>query len=268
MELFSRIQAFFLDLDGTCYVGSRDLPYTIPFLEFLNKRSIPYLFVTNNSSTTAEVYVEKLRRRGFPVLPDQVLTCGDATARHLLLHTPYRRIFLVATPEVEQSFAEAGFVLTAQHAEAVVLAFDTGITYQKMTEMAFLLQRGLPWYATSPDITCITEKGLTPDVGVFIAGMKIMTGREPVILGKPEWAMVEAGLDRLGLSGPENVAMVGDQLDTDVTMGVSHGLVSILVLSGETGRSRADAFPLKPDLVVENLGMVHRLMEGSQAGHS
>jgi 4-nitrophenyl phosphatase len=265
MELFSRIQAFFLDLDGTCYVGSRDLPFTIPFLNALHKRSIPYLFVTNNSSTTAAVYVEKLRRRGFPVHPEQVLTCGDSTARHLLLHTSYRKIFLVATPEVERSFVDAGFTLTTRGAQAVVLAFDTGITYKKMTDMAFLLQEGLPWYATSPDITCITEKGLTPDVGVFIAGMKTMTGREPVILGKPSWAMVEAGLERLQNPCPQNVAMVGDQLDTDVSMGVLHGLVSILVLSGETDRDRAEAFSLKPDLVVENLGVVHHLLEAHEA---
>ena len=260
MELYSRIQAFFLDLDGTCYVGSRELPATMPFLRFLLERGIPYLFLTNNSSTTAGVYVEKLRRRGFPVRDDQVLTCADAAARHLRLHTPYRRLYLVATPPVEEEFRRAGFELTFEGAEAVLLTFDTGITYRKLEEMAHLLQAGVPYFATQPDITCITEKGLTPDVGVFIAGMKVMTGREPVILGKPSLSMVQAGLERLGFDSPEHVAMVGDQLDTDLTMGVEQGLISFLVLTGETSLERAQAFPLKPDRVVRDLGEIHAQM--------
>ncbi|MBU1067997.1 HAD-IIA family hydrolase [Myxococcota bacterium] len=257
MELYSRIQAFFLDLDGTCYVGTRELPATLPFLEFLLARGIPYLFLTNNSSTTAHAYVEKLRRRGFPVRNDQVLTCGDAAARYLLQDTPYRRIYLVATPPVEEEFRRLGFTLTSEDAEAVLLTFDTGITYRKIEEMAHLLYAGVPYFATQPDITCITEKGLTPDVGVFIAGMKVMTGREPMILGKPSLPMVQAGLERLGLTSPEHVAMVGDQMDTDMTMGVTQGLISFLVLTGETSREKAAAFPLKPDRIVRDLGEIH-----------
>jgi len=257
MEPYSRIQAFFLDLDGTCYVGSRELPATIPFLRLLLARGIPYLFLTNNSSTTAQVYVEKLRRRGFPVREDQVLTCADAAARHLLRETPFRRLYLVATPLVEEEFRRHGFTLTFEGAEAALLTFDTGITYRKLEELAHLLQAGVPYYATQPDITCITEKGLTPDVGVFIAGLKAMTGREPVILGKPSRSMVEAGLERLGLDVPDHVAMVGDQLDTDITMGVTLGLISFLVLTGETTREKADVFHLKPDRVVRDLGEIH-----------
>lgn len=257
MQLYSRIKAFFLDLDGTCYVGSRELPTTLPFLHLLRERNIPYLFLTNNSSTTAAVYVEKLRRRGFPVRDDQVLTCGDAAARHLLRNTPYRRIYLVATPPVEEEFRRHGFTLTHQDAEAALLTFDTGITYRKLEELAHLLQAGIPYFATQPDLTCITEQGLTPDVGVFIAGLKVMTGKEPIILGKPSHPMVEAGLERLGLDSPEGVAMVGDQLDTDITMGVTQGLISFLVLTGETTAEKAAVFPLRPDRVVRDLGEIH-----------
>jgi len=257
MEVFSRIRAFFLDLDGTCYVGSRELPSTLPFLRYLIEKDLPYLFLTNNSSTTAEAYVEKLRRRGFPVRDDQVLTCADAAARYLMRETSFRRIYLVATPPVEEEFRRRGFELAYEGAEAVLLTFDTGITYRKMEEMAHLLQAGVPYFATQPDITCITEKGLTPDVGVFIAGMKVMTGREPIILGKPSLPMVQAGLERLGLTSPEHVAMVGDQLDTDMTMGVTQGLISFLVLTGETSLEKAQAFDLKPDRIVRDLGEIH-----------
>ncbi len=256
MQAFPPIRAFLLDLDGTCYVGSRSLPNTLPFLDHLRERGIPYLFLTNNSSTTAAAYVQKLRARGFPVEDGQVLTCADASARHLLQETPWRRIYLVATEPVEEEFRRHGFKLTFENAEAVLLAFDTTITYRKMEEMAHLLQAGVPYYATSPDITCITERGLTPDVGVFIAGMKVMTGREPVILGKPSFYMVQAALERLGLSSAQGVAMVGDQLDTDITMGVTQGLVSVLVLTGETTLEKAEAFPLKPDFVASDLGEV------------
>lgn len=264
MDAFPPIRAFLLDLDGTCYVGPKNLPNTLPFLHFLNKHDIPYLFLTNNSSTTAQTYVQKLRARGFPVHDNQVLTCADASARHLLQETPYRRICLIATKPVEDEFRRYGFELTChEHAQAVLLAFDTTITYQKMEDMAHALQAGLPYYATSPDITCITERGLTPDVGVFIAGMKVMTGREPIILGKPSKFMVQAALERLGLHSVEGVAMVGDQLDTDITMGVTHGFISVLVLTGETSLEKVKNFSLKPRFIASDLGEILTWMQQS-----
>ena len=75
--------------------------------------------------------------------------------------------------------------------------------------------------------------------------------------------MLEAGLRKLGKSKDELI-IVGDQLDTDITMGALHGVLSCLVLSGETSRQRLETSDVSPDLVVEHVGELHSLL--AQAG--
>lgn len=243
-----------LDLDGTLYVGPKMMDDTQAFLAFLREKQIPHIYVTNNSSKSAVEYRDKLVSRGIEVTDNQVLTSGDSTIRYLLKHTDYRRVFLSGTPSLENDFIKAGFILTEENPQCVVMGFDTGITYHKMEMAGHFLFQGLPYYATQPDITCITERGLTPDTGVFLAGLKVMTGRDPIITGKPAAPMVEAALERLGFPDSHTLAMVGDQLDTDITMGVTNKLISCLMLSGETSREKADAFHLKPDYIFDHIG--------------
>jgi len=253
---FTTPRAFLLDLDGTLYVGPKLMEATPRFLATLRDRGIPHIFLTNNSSQSAREYYEKLVNRGIELQPDQVLTSGDSAIRYLKKAHGYSRVYLVGTPSLEEDFRAAGFTLDEEDPECVVLGFDTGITYRKMEIAARHLYRGIPYFATQPDITCITERGLTPDVGVFIAGLKVMTGREPEILGKPSIVMIQAAMERMGLSTLDGVAMVGDQLDTDVTMGVVNGLTSILVLSGETSLERARAFHLAPTHIFDHVGVL------------
>lgn len=243
-----------LDLDGTLYVGPHLMPDTVEFLRFLREHDIPHIFVTNNSSKSAAEYRDKLEKKGISVREDQVLTSGDSSIRYIKKHTDHHKIFLVGTPSLENDFISSGFELTENDPDCVILGFDTGITYHKLEMAGHFLYQGLPYYATQPDITCITEKGLTPDTGVFIAGLEKMTGRLPVILGKPSFPMVEAALELLGNTPSEKVAMVGDQLDTDITMGVTNNLISILVLSGETDEKKLQNFNLTPDLVFRDIG--------------
>jgi HAD superfamily hydrolase (TIGR01457 family) len=254
MNLNHNIKAFMLDLDGTLYVGPDLVESTGAFLKFLKKNEIPHLFVTNNSSQSAIEYKEKLIKKGLEVDEKQVITSGDSSIIYLQNHTDFKRVFLIGTPSLENDFKKAGFILDEDDPQCVVLGFDTGITYKKLELAGRFLYAGLPYYATQPDITCITERGLTPDVGVFIEGLKLMTGRDPLILGKPSIFMVEAAMDRMGLKDLSKVCMVGDQLDTDITMGVKNGLISVLVLSGETNLKKAKKFELKPDYILKDVG--------------
>ena len=263
-RIFTPPKAFLLDLDGTLYVGPKMMEDTPRFLATLRKREIPHIFLTNNSSQSAREYYEKLTARGIELSEEQVLTSGDSAIRYLKKATDFERVYLVGTPSLEQDFERAGFILDEENPQCVMLGFDTGITYRKMEIAARHLYAGLPYFATQPDITCITERGLTPDVGVFIAGLKVMTGREPEILGKPSIVMVEAAMERMGLTSLDGVAMVGDQLDTDITMGVVNGLISILMLYGETSLEQAGKFHLSPTYIFDHIGkLLEKILEGS-----
>ena len=137
-----------------------------------------------------------------------------------------------------------------------MIGFDTTLTYAKLEIACRLLLRGKPYFATHPDRTCITQRGLIPDIAAIIAACQAVTGRTPDrILGKPYRGMVEVSLRRLGTTA-EDTTIVGDQLDTDMTMAEECGLGAVLVLSGETSRAALEAWPAsrRPALIASDIG--------------
>jgi 4-nitrophenyl phosphatase len=254
----ARCRAFLLDLDGTLYLDERLLPGARELVALLERRGLGYLFVTNNSSKRAEDYRQRLVRLGLDVGVEHVLTSGDATIDYLLRHTAHRSAYVVGTAGLEADFRAAGFTLDAGDPDCLVVGFDTTLTYDKLEVACRLLFAGKPYFATHPDRTCITQRGLTPDIAAIIAACQAVTGRAPDrILGKPNPEMVEVALLRLGAT-PEATAIVGDQLDTDMTMAERSGLVPVLVMSGETTQAALDAWPAdrRPALVASHLGDV------------
>jgi 4-nitrophenyl phosphatase len=244
---------FVLDMDGTIYLGDKLFPWTLPFLEAVAKAGADYLFLTNNSSKTSAQYVDKLQVMGIPATPDSVMTSGDATIELLRRERGWQRIFLLATPAVEEEFRRAGFELTAEEAQGVVLAFDTTLTWEKLCTCCHLLRTGLPFVASHPDINCPSPAGPLPDVGSFLALIKSSCGREPdLVVGKPRPDFLRAAMFRKGVT-PEETIIVGDRLYTDIACGIAAGVRTALVLSGESTRELVAESPHQPDWVVENL---------------
>ena len=255
-----RVRIFLLDLDGTFYLGDKIFPWSLDFVNTVRSQNKNFIFVTNNSSRHGRYYVEKIRRMGLDITDDQVFTSGEATIYHLLKYNYPKKLYLMGTPDLEEEFQEAGFELTAEEPELVVLGFDMTLTYAKLRTACDLIRKGIPFMATHPDINCPTPTGPIPDAGSMIALIKASTGVEPKIIGKPYPEMVEALRAKYGLEDPETVAMVGDRLYTDIAMGRAAGIKSILVLSGETQLADLERSEVQPDFVVENLGTIaHRI---------
>lgn len=249
-------QSFILDLDGTVYLSDTLLPGAIEFLEHLRRTGRRYVFITNNSSKTIEEYVEKLRRLGIDASIDNVYTSADATLAWLARQEG-RRVYAVGTPSFVEKVRASGYEITDDRPDWVMLGFDTGITYDKIRRAARALRLGARFVATHPDINCPTADGPIPDTGSFIKLFEAATGKSPVICGKPYPTMVEGALTRIG-GRPEQAAIIGDRLYTDVAMGRAAGILAVLVLSGETNRADMDKAPEehRPEIVFDNLARV------------
>ncbi len=113
--------------------------------------------------------------------------------------------------------------------------------------------------ATHPDKVCPTEDLPIPDTGALIEYFDAVTGRRPMVIGKPHQTMIDAALNRLG-TAPEHTAIIGDRLYTDMKMGVNGGLKSILVLSGETKKEDISQSKIKPGLIVNDVGELAKLL--------
>jgi HAD superfamily hydrolase (TIGR01457 family) len=261
IEKLSTVRGFLLDMDGTFYLSDRLLEGALRFIDLLREQKKEFLFLTNNSSKHRRQYAEKISRLGLPISEELVLTSGEATALYLKRQHPGARLFVVGTPSLEEELRQHGFQLVKQEPDFLVLGFDTTLTYQKLWTLCDFVRAGIPYIATHPDFNCPTETGWMPDVGAMIAFVKAATGKEPdLVVGKPNRLIVDAAATKMKL--PVNqLAMVGDRLYTDIALGQSSGIVTVLVLSGETKIENLKDSPFQPDYTFQNLAGVADWLE-------
>ena len=158
----SEKRLFLLDMDGTLYLGDRLFEATPAFLQCIRDKGGRYLFLTNNSSRGVDAYIEKMNCFGIKTEADDYLTSTDATIVYLKHHHAGQLIFAVGTASFCRQLIQAGIRLTddiADNPDVLVLAYDTELTYRKLTDATRLLLRGIPYIATNPDLVCPTDFG-------------------------------------------------------------------------------------------------------------
>ncbi len=253
MSNLSTVKTFLLDMDGTFYLGDKLIPGSLEFIDAVKRTGRDFLFMTNNSSRNANYYVQKLARLGLAVGPEKVLTSTQATAICCRDRFGDRRAFVLGNEYMQRELEAGGISIDQRNPAYVIVGYDTTLDYQKMTAACDFVRAGLPYVASHPDYNCPTETGFAPDIGAIMAFIEASTGRKADwIIGKPHRGIVDAALSRTGCA-PSELAMVGDRLYTDIATGKNHGMVSILVLSGETTDAMLCASDIKPDLVVDRL---------------
>jgi NagD protein len=266
----SKIRHVALDMDGTIYKGSTLFDSTAPFLAMLSELGIGYTFLTNNPSKSVTDYLAHLSELGIRAREEQLYTSTQATVEFLREKWPrVRRLFVLGTPSMCDQFKAAGFVLLADSPsevpDAVIVGFDSTLTYPRLCRAAWWIQQGKPFFATNPDRVCPTdEPTVLVDCGSICAALEAATGRAPnVVLGKPDPAMIVGILHRHALE-PHNLAMVGDRLYTDIAMARRAGALGVLVLTGETTAADAAAHSPPPDLIVAGLAEFGQRLRSAQ----
>lgn len=253
---------FAVDMDGTFFLGDRLLPGALEFISFLRAKGIPFRFLTNNSSKSSLAYVGKLQGLGLNAEDALIYSSGDACIGYLQQNFPGASVFLLGTPSLQESFKAAGIRLVEDEAQVAVLAFDTSLTYARLTRFCDLVRAGLPYISTHPDINCPVPGGYAPDAGAMMALVRASTGREPdIVLGKPNPEIMRQLAAQIDVD-PARLVMVGDRLYTDIALGQTAGVQTVLVLSGEAKREHLAVSPYQPDLVCEDLSELLGFLRG------
>lgn len=265
-ERLKRIQHVALDMDGTIYCGGTIFPFTNVFLQQLQSLGIGFTLLTNNSSKSVEDYVWHLRQMGICVAPDQLCTSTHLTIEYFKEELPeVERIFLLGTASMSREINAAGFSTAEDDSndepDAVLVGFDTGLTFARLCRAAYWIKRGKPFIASHVDRVCPTDQPtVLVDCGSICAALTEATGRTPdAVLGKPDPRMLREVLQRHELR-PENLAMVGDRLYTDMVMAQRAGAFGVLVLTGEATPVDAANHHPSLDLVVNDIAQFGDLL--------
>ena len=251
-ESLDGIDAVFLDLDGTIYLGGSLIEGASEFLDRLENRGIRRFFLSNNSSKSVGQYLEKLGGMGIDANEEEVLlSTHDLIA--WLSNEGVSDTFLVGTEGMREMLEENGISTNSKEPELVILGYDTEISYDKLSTASVHLHNGVPMVASHPDMVCPSPDGGLPDTGAYMALFEATTGVRPKhICGKPNKGMILHKIKELGLE-TASCAMVGDRLYTDMEMAERAGVHGILVLSGEATRNDRENSGLNPSLVVESV---------------
>ena len=249
-----KIKMYVLDMDGTIYLGDRLFPFTQRFLSTVRAKGADFCFFTNNSSRNREAYLQKLAGMGIEIPPEKMLISNGVLLDWLQAHHPGESAYVVGTPALCADFDGAG-IQRQEDADYVVLGFDTTLTYEKLVTACGLVRAGKPIYGVNPDLNCPVEGGFIPDCGSMAALVKASTGVGCEFFGKPSRHTLSYMLAHTGCQ-PQEMAVVGDRLYTDIAVAAGTEVTSILVMSGETTPEMLAESETKPDLVFADLGQL------------
>jgi 4-nitrophenyl phosphatase len=262
---WSTLRGLLIDLDGVVYTGRDPIPGSAGFVDEARRRGLKFLLVTNNSTASPELVAERLHGMGIDVQPQEILTSAQAAAAYVRAHAPAgASVRIVGEAGLRQAAAEEGLLLADDgdiSVDWVIAGLDRDFDYAKLTCATRAILAGARFVATNADALLPVEGGqVIPGAGSIVAAIQTATAVVPVVVGKPEPGLFEHGLHRLGDLRPEQVAMIGDRLDTDVVGGQRAGLRTILVLSGVTTAMEAGAANSQPDAIAPDLAAVARLL--------
>ena len=260
MEVLKHIRCFVLDMDGTIYLGNELFAFTPAFLDKLNATGKDYCFFTNNSSKNADCYIQKLHTMNIAVKSDRMFTSNQVVLDYILRTFPQGSVYVLGTSFLKKDFTDAGITVTDENPDAVIVGFDTTLTYAAIQTACDLVREGKPYFGVNPDLNCPVEGGgWMPDCGLIARLIEGSTGRTPEYFGKPSHRTLAYIVEKTGYA-PSEIAIVGDRLYTDIALADGNDVTSILVLTGEAQLSDLPSSKTQPDLIVESIAEITELL--------
>ena len=219
-------------MDGTLYLGSNLFSFTKELLTAIKQSGGRYMFMTNNSSKSVADYIKKLKDFGIKADYDEFITSSQATSYFIKKNYNNEKIYVCGTESLKKLSDVCKILLTKEN---------------------------IKYIATNPDYVCPTEFGSVPDCGSFCDMIYNCTGRRPIFIGKPEPIMPNMAMDMTGIK-KENTAVIGDRIYTDIKSGINSGVLSVLVMSGETTDKILNDSKDKPDIVLKDAGEIIKIL--------
>jgi len=249
--------ALLADLDGVVYAAAEPIPHAAGAIRRAAEEGVRVAYVTNNASRTAAQVAEQLRGFDLAVRPEDVVTSPQAAVELLAgLVPPGATILVVGGEGITHELDRAGYRVTRSADDgpsAVLQGFHPSVGWSALAEASFAIERlGIPWIATNQDWTFPHSRGVAPGNGTLVSAVHTATGTLPVVAGKPERAIFDTAVARLGAVSP---LVVGDRLDTDILGARRAGIPSAIVLTGIDGTAQllAAAETDRPDFVLGDL---------------
>ncbi len=249
------LEGLLLDIDGVLAVSWEPLPGAVDAVRRLRERGIPFRLITNTTTKTRADLASTLRRAGFDIGDEEIVTALVATAGYLRTAHAGAKVFVLSEGDATADL-EGIDLAAAEDADVIVLggAYDD-FTYPTMNRIFSRLMEGAALVGMHRNLFWRTSRGWQLDAGAYIGGLEEAAGTRATICGKPEKAYFDAALEMLGV-GADRAAMVGDDVVNDVLGAQAAGLTGVLVRTGKYREGDEDRHDPPPDHVVDSIADV------------
>ena len=245
-----QIAGFLIDIDGVLTIDNQRVDGAVEAINFLQDRKIPFLLVTNTTRQSRITIWHHLKRIGFPIEETDIITAPIAAAGWLKSRGIVS-VNLFLSGSAVNDFKD--FKITAFNPEYVVVG-DLGpdLTFDKLNNAFRLIMNGAKILALQKNRFWQTGEGLTIDAGAMVAALEYATNKRATIIGKPRKEFFLQGAGKLKIPAQE-LAMVGDDLETDIEGGQNAGLFGIAVKTGKFREEFLQQSKIKPGAIIDSI---------------
>lgn len=247
------IKGLLFDIGGVLYTGDTVIPGAIETIALL-KKDFPMRFVTNTTRTTPETILVKLQNMGFPIEKEELFTALDATRNFVTAQNG--TVYTILTDEAQHYFDD----LKSEKPEFVVVGdawhnFD----YTHLNEAFRHLHEGANLIAAAKNRYFKDEDGkLSMDAGGFIVALEYAADTKAMLIGKPSRDFFHLAVKSMGLQ-PDEVLMIGDDIESDVKGAMDAGLRAALVKTGKFQPGDLNR-GIKPEVILPDIGALPSLL--------
>jgi glycerol 3-phosphatase-2 len=246
-----------VDLDGVVWLGGEPIEGAVEAVAALRARGIRLLFLTNDPSSSPAAQAARLMAIGIGASAEDVITSGSETVRFLAERSDLRgaSAFIIGSPDFQEELANAGFELVpqgqAERAQIVVVGGHREFDFDELHAATRALASGAELFGAGRDRFVPTADGPEPATGAILAAVETASAVKATVVGKPEPFMFTSAAQ--ALADCKHVAVVGDNLASDIAGARRAGLDAVLVLTGASGKGDLRGAKYAPDFVFASL---------------
>ncbi|GAC1398408.1 MAG: HAD-IIA family hydrolase [Ktedonobacteraceae bacterium] len=248
------IRGVLLDIDGVLHISMQPIVGAANTLRWLDQKGYSTCFVSNTTTVARVTLAQRLQQIGLPIAEERLFTAPVATANYIRQHLPGKRCWVLTKGNTAADFI--GIELVEPPADDIGVVVIGGaeelLTYEAMNNAFRLVMEGSALLAMHTNMYWRTASGLQLDSGPYVRALEMATGKQAVVLGKPDPAFFEQALLTLGMQ-PNEAVMVGDDIENDVAGAQRAGIHGVLV---STGKHKADSPLLQkihPDALLSSI---------------